>query len=194
MAKTFELDFHGTKFTVPKVSVFNLIDHHPELSAATTYDVQSSVPLDILEVFVKGLKNGSKIPVTSETVGPLSLLAEEFHSAELLSECSSLQVNSSAESISILSDRISKLEHHVSSLPLSIFAELRESITNHDRQLESLLSALETYPDLVEAEINEVSTSVADLQTELQWLSSVSLSLRTEIDNVKSSVNSTVRS
>jgi hypothetical protein len=189
MAKTFELDFHGTKFTVPKISLFNLIDRHAELSAATTYDVQSSVPLDLFEVFVKALKKGSKIPVTSETAGPLSLLAEEFRFVELLSECSSLQVNASAGSISILSDRVSKLEHHMSLLPLAIIAELKESITSHDRQLESLLSPLDSYPDILQAEINEVRASVDGLQTELRRLSTISESLRTDIGDARSSVD-----
>jgi uncharacterized coiled-coil protein SlyX len=50
------------------------------------------------------------------------------------------------EPLSALSARISKLEHQLCSPPLSVLTELKESIANHDRQLESLdyrISALE---------------------------------------------------
>jgi uncharacterized coiled-coil protein SlyX len=138
MMKKFNLDFHGTRFAVPKGHLINLFEHHRDLIDATSYEVESSVPLDIFEVFVNSLETGTKVTVTKENAGAISVLAKEFYLDELLSECSSLQIASVPELIATLSDRITKLELQISSQPLAIVAELKESITNHERQLESL--------------------------------------------------------
>jgi uncharacterized coiled-coil protein SlyX len=137
MAKLFNLDFHGTTFPVPKPRLFTLFEHQRGLFDATSYEVQSSVPLGIFELFVDSLKTGTKIAVTKENAGAISLLAKEFWLGDLLSECSALQIASVPEQIAVLSERISKLELQISSQPLAI-AELKESIANHERQLENL--------------------------------------------------------
>jgi hypothetical protein len=98
----FDLDFHGTRFTVPKLSLFNLFEHHPELIPSTAYEVQSSVPLGIFEIFVKALETGGKVPVTKQNAGAISLLAKEFWLDELLSECSALQTVSPSDQITVL--------------------------------------------------------------------------------------------
>jgi uncharacterized coiled-coil protein SlyX len=138
MATVFNLDFHGTRFTVPKRSLFDLFEHQRDLFDATSYEVQSSVPLGIFEIFADSLATGTKVAVTRENAGALSLLAKEFWLQELLSQCSALQIASVPELIAALSERISKLEDQISSQPLSIIAELKESIADHERQLESL--------------------------------------------------------
>jgi hypothetical protein len=137
MTKFFNLDFHGTRFTVPKPNLFYLFEHRRDLFDATIYEVQSSVPLGIFEVFVEALGTGAKIRITKENAGAISLLAKEFWLEDLFSECSALQINSTPELIAALSERISKLEHRLSSQPLSI-AEFKESIANHERRLQSL--------------------------------------------------------
>jgi hypothetical protein len=146
MTEWFNLDFHGTKFPVPKASLCNLFEHQHDLIDATSYGVQSSVPLDLFELFARSLEACEKVPVTKDNAGALSLLAKGFWFEDLLSECSALQMASTPELIAALSQRISKLEHHISSHALDILAELKESMENHDRQLESLdcrISALE---------------------------------------------------
>jgi hypothetical protein len=78
MGKMFDLSFHGTKFTVPKVSLFNFFDHRPDLMSGTSYEVKSKVGRDIFEVFVEAVGTGAKVPVTKEKVDSISLLAKEF--------------------------------------------------------------------------------------------------------------------
>jgi hypothetical protein len=57
---------------------------------------------------------------------------------------SPLQMAFATEQIAALAERISLLEHQMLSQPLAILAELKESIANHDRQLESLTSSIDT--------------------------------------------------
>jgi hypothetical protein len=78
MTKLFNLDFHGSKFTVPRRSLSNLFEHQRDLREATSYRVQSSVPLGIFEIFVHALQTGTTIPVTKENAGEITLLAKEF--------------------------------------------------------------------------------------------------------------------
>jgi uncharacterized coiled-coil protein SlyX len=161
MATLFHLDFHGTRFTLPKLSLFDLFEHHRGLFDATSYEVQSSVPLGVFELFMKALETGGKVPITKENAGSISLLAKEFWLDDLLSECSTLQMTSTPELITALSERISKLERQMTSQPLAIVAELKESIANHERQLESLDSrifALEPNPPKAQADLKELKS------------------------------------
>jgi uncharacterized coiled-coil protein SlyX len=137
MATCIALDFHGTRFTVPKSSLFNLFEHQRNLFDATTYEVQSSVPLGIFELFVKALETCTKVPLTKENAGAISLLAKEFWLGDLLSECSALEIASTPERIAALSERISKLEDQMSSQLLAI-AELKGSIVDDERHLKRL--------------------------------------------------------
>jgi hypothetical protein len=81
--------------------------------------------------------------VTIANAASVSLLATEFCFDALLSECSDVLAASAPASISELSERILKLEQDHSSHPLTLMAELRESIANHERQLEDLISLIE---------------------------------------------------
>jgi hypothetical protein len=125
MTKSFNLDFHGTKFTVPKLSIFALFEHHPEFITATSYKVQSSVPLEVFRVFVKALATGAKVSITNDNSGAISILAKEFWLEDLLSECVAFQIASAPEVITALSDRISKLEDQMSSPRWAIITELK---------------------------------------------------------------------
>jgi hypothetical protein len=173
MTKLFNLDFHEERFTVPKLSLFNLFEHQRDLFDATSYNVQSSVSVEIFKVFVNALKTGTNVPVTKENSGPISLLAKEFWLEDLLAECSALQVDSAVELIAALSERSTQVEHQLSSQVPAIVPELKESITNHERQLESLLSVIEAKPAILRTEIDDLRQQFAQLlQTELEAMNS----------------------
>jgi hypothetical protein len=91
MTAFLDLSLQGTKFTVPKSNLIAFFLHRPEMFVATTYEVQSSVTVEMLEVFAKALGTGTKVPLTKENAGALSLLARAFCLDELLSECSDLE-------------------------------------------------------------------------------------------------------
>jgi hypothetical protein len=174
-AGVFNLDFRGTSFTVPKLSLFNLFEHHRDLFDATSYEVQSSVPVGVFEIFVAALETGTKVVVTKENAGAISLLATEFWLADLLSECSALQAASNPELIATLSQRISKLEHEMSSQPLAIIAGLKESTLNHDRQLKSLdyrISRLEPKLAMAQTDVRPRHGHPTKPQTDLTELES----------------------
>jgi uncharacterized coiled-coil protein SlyX len=165
MTKFFNLDFHGTRFTVPKPSLFYLFEHQRHLFDATSYEVQSAVPLEIFEVFVEALNNGTKVAVTKENADAISLLAKEFWLEDLLSECSALQIAltpeqiaSTPELIAALSERISTLEHQISSQRLTLIAPLKESIANHERRLESLDSRISVLEPNLRTELKELKS------------------------------------
>jgi uncharacterized coiled-coil protein SlyX len=168
----FNLDFHGTRFTVPKPSLFYLFEHQRDLFDATSYEVQSLVPVGVFEVFVESLKTGTKVSVTKENARALSLLAKEFWLGDLVSECSALKIASVPEQIAALSERISNLEHQISCQQLTLIAELKESIANQVRQLESLSSGISSNSATHRTEIDEVKQSVQLLQTDLKTVKS----------------------
>jgi uncharacterized coiled-coil protein SlyX len=65
------------------------------------------------------------------------------------------------EGITVLSERISQLEHQLSSLPLEIIGELNESIANHDQRLEDFhrrISAFEPNPRTVLRDLQELKS------------------------------------
>jgi uncharacterized coiled-coil protein SlyX len=146
---------------VPKPSLYNLFDHQRGLFDATSYEVQSSVPLGIFEVFVDSLKTGTKVSVTKENAGAISVLAKEFWLEDLLSECSALQMASLPEIVSALSERISQLEDQISSQPLALIAELKESLANHERQLESLDCRVSVLEPNLRSELKELKSPIA---------------------------------
>jgi hypothetical protein len=145
-----------------------LFEHQPNLITLTRYEVQSSVPVEIFELFVKALESGAKVPITNENAGSISFLAKEFCLEDLLSECSALQISSTAA----LSERISKLECQIFSQPLTIIAELKGSVLNHDRQLESLSSLIEANDAHFRTQIDDVRHSAELLQTGLETMKS----------------------
>jgi hypothetical protein len=73
------------------------------LIKAISYSVQSAVPPEIFQIFVKALQTNATVPVTAENAADISLLAEEFWFEELLSECSALKPSSIPELITTLS-------------------------------------------------------------------------------------------
>jgi hypothetical protein len=77
-------------------------------------------------------------------------------------------VDSAADLIAALSERITQVEHQLSSQAPIIVSELKESTTNHDRQLESLLSVIEAKPAILRTEIADLRQFAQLLQTELE--------------------------
>jgi predicted nucleic acid-binding Zn-ribbon protein len=130
------------------------------------------VPLEIFELFLKALETGGKVRVTNDNASAISLLAKEFWLEDLLSECSALQIASTPEPIAALSVRISKLERQISSQSLPIIAELKESIVNHNRQLESLSSGIEANSAALRTDIGDLRHYVQLLQTKVETVKS----------------------
>jgi methyl-accepting chemotaxis protein len=120
------------------------------------------------EPFAKALEAGTKVSVTKENVDAISLLAKEFWLEDLVSQCSDLQPVSVPEFVTALSERISQLEHQMSSQALFAsmvdqisshshsIAALKESMTDHARQLESLISTIETNSDTRQREMRSL--------------------------------------
>jgi hypothetical protein len=172
MTKVFDLDFHGTRFIVLKRSLFNSVEHQRNMFDAARCNVQSSVSAGIFKIFVNALATGTKVPVTKENSGSISLLAKEFWLEDLLAECSALQVDSAAELIAALPERITELEHQISSQAPTVVPDLKESVTNHDRQLENLLSAIDAKPAILRTEIDHMRQFAELLETELEGMKS----------------------
>jgi hypothetical protein len=61
MTKLFNLDFHEAKFRVSKLSLFDLSEHQRDLLDATSYRVQSPVPVEIFELFVNALETRTTV-------------------------------------------------------------------------------------------------------------------------------------
>jgi hypothetical protein len=74
MTKFFNLIFHGTWLSVPKLSLIKLFEHQRCLFDATGSEVQSSVPLELFEIFVEVLETDADVPVTKENADSISLL------------------------------------------------------------------------------------------------------------------------
>jgi hypothetical protein len=106
---TLDLIFDGNTFPVPKRYVIDLLEHRG-LFAATSYAVESSVPLELFEAFVDSLKTQAKITVTQGNAVSLWFLAKEFSFPDLKSECATFSV--SVDHLSKLSERFSEMEHH----------------------------------------------------------------------------------
>jgi hypothetical protein len=172
MTKLFNLDFHGERFTVPKLSLCHLFERQRGPFDATSYNVQSSVSVEIFKVFVNALKTGTNVPVPRENSGHISLLATEFWLEDLAAECSALQLDSASQLITALSERITQVEHQLSSQVPTIVPELKESITNYERQLESLLPVIEAKPATLRTEITDLRQFAQSLQTELEAMNS----------------------
>jgi hypothetical protein len=117
MTKKCVLDFQGTKFTVPKCNLLDLFEHRPKLITSTSCEVQRSVPVEIFGVIAKTLETGGKVPVTKENAGTISVPVNVLCLEDLLSDCSALQLGLAPEFIAALPERISKLEHQISSQP-----------------------------------------------------------------------------
>jgi hypothetical protein len=137
----FELSFHGSKFEIPKGKLISLFEHRTDLITSSSYEVQSKVPIEIFETFVRALETGTKVSVTNDNVDSILRLAEEFWLGELISECSILRARFVSDSIVRLSDRVAEMEHQTTIIP-----EMREMLANYGRQLELIVSSLIKIP------------------------------------------------
>jgi hypothetical protein len=197
MTKNFELSFQKATFAVPKPNLFNFFDHRPELMATKSYSVQSDVPLDIFQAFVKSLQANTPLPVTKETVDSIALLAQEFWVEDLIAECSALQETLHPDDIRVLTERVTKLELQLAADHTGSLAELDESRTNHERQLENLLSSISALntgfaslrSDIVSIEsLPRLISEVATMRSTFKSLQSSVATLRTDVDTVAGSV------
>jgi hypothetical protein len=135
--------------------------HHPDVFEATTYEIQSSVPLDIIELFARSLETGAEIPLTQANAPFLSLLAKEFWIDELFSECSIYLASCSAQLVTQLSELISQLESQLNSRSWEI-TQLKRSMIFHQTQLDNLncrVSALETNVARMESDLMELTSA-----------------------------------
>jgi archaellum component FlaC len=130
---TLELVFQGTSYPVPKKYVFELVEKHQDLNVKR-YEVQSSVPAAIFDLFADSLKNQKPPTVTKENAASLLLLAKEFCLEDLASVC---------ETFSVLSDRLTKLEEQIGGMSKSGAAQ-GELVKLHEERLETLSSRFES--------------------------------------------------
>jgi hypothetical protein len=125
-----ELRFHGKAYGVPKKSVVDLLDQR-NLLAATSYAVESSVPIEIFEGFVASLQAPRRVSVTKESAASLSFLAKEFCLSDLLSECRAF----SFDIVLSLAERVSVLERQTRQ---SGSGEVEDRLETQEEGLESL--------------------------------------------------------
>jgi hypothetical protein len=137
----FELIFQDESFFVPKPSLMCFFEARPDLLAGKSYDVQSTVPVDIFRDFVSSLSTNTELVVTSGNAGSLSLLASEFSFLDLSAECA----KHIQDAVSLLEARISKLEQHPAlphpDVDLSRFDD-------HEQRLEQLSARLASLNNL----------------------------------------------
>jgi hypothetical protein len=151
---TIRLQFGTASYSVPKKSVFELLNHQRDLLDAASYPVKSSVPSAVFKAFVDSLKAQTKIPVTKENVAPLSLLAKEFFLSELISECAAFSL--SLEQSSSLAERVSNLERQVS------------SFGNPSRRLEAQVEAQERDLEHLRLEVAALRSESGDFEERLE--------------------------
>jgi hypothetical protein len=158
-----ELVFDGKAFPVPKRSLFELFEYHRDLFDATSYAVQSAVPLNIFEMFVTSLKTQSKISVTKGNAASLSLLASEFFLPELAAECAPFSVQ--VDPIASLSDRVCKLELRVSSTS-NPPRKIEEKIESQEEALENLHQEVDRQRVSIDRQVAVVASRVDELLRE----------------------------
>jgi hypothetical protein len=82
-----ELEFGRKSYRVPKRFIVDFLERR-SLFAATSYPVQSSVPVEVFEAFVSSLQTQRTVSATKENARHLSALASEFCLSDLMSQCS----------------------------------------------------------------------------------------------------------
>jgi hypothetical protein len=151
---TVNLIFEGKSFPVPKKYLMELLDQHHELFQATTYAVESSVPVAVFQEFV----NAASLP----------LLAREFFLPDLAAECSSFAVP--ADPISSLSDRVCQLELRVSSFSKPP-VKIAEKIESQEEALENLRRAVERQRDSIDGQVRSAVSRVCKLERQVSSIS-----------------------
>jgi hypothetical protein len=174
----FELVFQGKTFPVPRKSVWEFLDNRRDLLDTKSYEVQSAVSPGVFEAFLNSLRTQTKIAITKENVDSLSLLADEFALADLASDCAAFSV----QSVSELSDRVSRLEAQISVLlPDSI--RFGEQFSAHEREFARLASLI----SMLRTDISSIRTQVSSIQGNDQGkvLSSAICSLQTGLSSLR---------
>jgi hypothetical protein len=161
---------------VPSKHIFELIEHE-RLIDATSYAVQSQVPSAIYDAFVDSLITQGKMPVSATNAASLSLLATEFGISDLAAQCAI--VLSWEAQFSNLSDRVSQLEHHLSSFrnPLR---QASEAVRAQERAVESLRLQASQLKELVEGigRAKEAPRAQSGTSTPGEFLTAVALPMR----------------
>jgi hypothetical protein len=127
--------FNRKPYPVPRASLSDFLNHHRDLSDATTYQVRSPVAPAVFQAFVGSLAAGHKISVTQANAVPLFLLAKEFAISGLAAECARFPV--SVGDLASVSERISRIERQVSSFSTAT-RTLEERLGSQERELENL--------------------------------------------------------
>jgi hypothetical protein len=153
---TFNLVFDGKTYTLPKTSLSNMLNHHPDLLDDNTYAVQSAVPSEIFETFVDSLMTEETISFTNENVVSLSLLAKEFYLSDLNFQCSVFAT------LFGLSKRVSRLEYQIASS-----RQYANEIESHERRLETHRLEIE---NLKTKTVTELVSDLTNLRSELDPL------------------------
>jgi hypothetical protein len=145
----------------------DMLVQHPDLFAATSYAVQSSVPRAVFKIFVTSLKTQTKISVTKGNAASLSLLAKEFCLAELVAECAAF--SAPVDPISTLTDRVLKLELQMSSLS-NPTGKIGEEIECQERGLERLYQEVERQRESFSRKVGRLVSWIDQLGSEFEGL------------------------
>jgi hypothetical protein len=135
---TFHLILHNTNYAVPRRSVFELLDSRRDLLDATDYTVQSCVPVDVFHAFIDSLRNHTTLTVTKSNAPFLVVLANEFGLEDLRADCAHF----TGDSVAAMADRLSQLEHNLSSslTPIGLLEREVENVVERLSVLESQLA------------------------------------------------------
>jgi hypothetical protein len=165
-----DLLFQGKTYPVPKRCVFELMTHSRDLLDAKSYKIRSSVPVSVFELFVDSLRSQTKPTVTRENAGSLSLLAKEFVLPDLASDCAAL----TADALSLLSGRVSKLELQIGYLGLGNVEEVGsqeggpERVKRPVETVKTRLESLSGKQSQTEGLVDKIETSQRHLQEEVK--------------------------
>jgi hypothetical protein len=155
---TFRLIFDNMNYSVPRKSVFELLDSRRALLDATDYTVQSCVPLDVFGAFIDSLRNHTKLTVTKSNAAFLLVLANEFGLDDLRSECRLF----SGDSVAAMADRLSQLERNLSSslTPIGQLERQVENVVERLCLLESQFAFMRTKWPGFESKLQEMNPDV----------------------------------
>jgi hypothetical protein len=166
---TFDLTFQQAKFPVPRGVLINFFERHPDIFHETSYEVRSSVPLEIFQEFIQGLESGKQMEVTKQNAGAVALLAQEFGCSSLLAVAAAqipvIDGKMVQESIAELSERISNLEHKVLSGVCSVPTSGADSWIPRVSAIEQTLLQLQS-------ELSNSISEICELKSQLNGIRS----------------------
>jgi hypothetical protein len=168
-----ELRLKGTAFSIKRSRFDRFLRSHADLYTAPAYDVQSQVPVEVLQEFVESRNQRTKVTVTAANAASFLLLAQEFGYERLASECSILlpPVVSLEERLSTLEERVWTLEHGiVCALSRADLAPLTTQVSDLKGRVSALESGLGLRPVSTDPELSDLPGSVRALRDEIARL------------------------